>query len=522
MKPSVWIPILLAALITGLVTVGRTSERAAASQSPDIVIILCDQLSARVLSCYGGPVPTPNIDRIAQEGVLFRNASCTFPVCSPSRATLATGLYPHSHGITHNVMRRDYPMVPSPATQEGLKAADVTTESILYRAGYATHFYGKWHLTDENLPYYSDMFTEHDAYAREMASDFESVRGTDRNSWMDWYDWALPVRQTPTFLQAVRQASGGWQGKAYVDFVTKMGRLDLPLAKTFDVRVADKTVECIKRAGAAPLMVTCSFNAPHDPNVVTSPYYEMFDPAAIRLPENGDIREPQHEKSWSRQMVAGFGERGLREFLRIYYASVRMLDDQVGRILTALEETGRLEHTAVLFTADHGDMVGGHGMAWKSNSSFYDEIVLVPLAIRYPPLFRPQSCDLETGLIDLMPTLLDIADQPCPAASQGQSLVPFLTGMKPASEARPFSFSERMPSNPDNTRQRGARPGASFMVRGQGWKYIRYSNGSQVLYDLQHDPGETVNRIDDEACAERAKTMAAALHKWLEQTSWQQ
>jgi arylsulfatase A-like enzyme len=507
-------------LFAGLVRVGRTAERAAGLRSPDIVIILCDQLSARVLGCYGGPVPTPNIDRIAHEGVLFRNASCTFPVCSPSRATLATGLYPHSHGITYNVMRRDYPMVPSPATQEGLKAADVTTESILYRAGYATHFYGKWHLTDEDLPYYSDMFTEHDAYAREMALEFETVRGTDRSSWMNWYEWALPVRQTSTFFKAARQASIGWQGKPYLDFVTKMGRLDLPLAKTFDVRVADKTVECIKRAGPAPLMVTCSFNAPHDPNVVTSPYYEMFNPAAILLPENGDVREAWHEKSWSRQMVVGLGEPGLREFLRIYYASVRMIDDQVGRILTALEEAGRLDRTAIVFAADHGDMVGGHGMAWKSNSSFYDEIVLVPFLIRYPPLFRPQICDLDTGLIDLMPTLLEIAHQPCPTTSQGQSLVPFLTGTKPASEARQFSFSERVPANPHNTRQHGARPGASFMVRGQGWKYIRYANGSQVLYDLRQDPGETVNRIDDQTCVERSETMVVALQKWLEQTGW--
>ncbi|MBM4090145.1 MAG: DUF229 domain-containing protein [Planctomycetes bacterium] len=134
------------------------------------------------------------------------------------------------------------------------------------------------------------------------------------------------------------------------------------------VRVADKTVECIKRAGAAPLLVTCSFNAPHDPNVVTSPYYEMFDPATIVLPQNGDVREPRHEMSWSRQMVVGLGEPGLREFLRIYYASVKMLDDQIGRVLTALEETGRLDRTAVVFTADHGDIARMVEAIWKTDA----------------------------------------------------------------------------------------------------------------------------------------------------------
>ena len=166
-------------LFAGLVRVGRTSERAAGSRSPDIVIILCDQLSARVLGCYGGPVPTPNIGRIAHEGVMFRNACCAFPVCSPSRATLATGMYPHSHGITYNVMRRDYPMVASPPTQEGLKSADVTTGSILYAAGYATHFYGKWHLTDEYLPYYSDMFSS----LRTETFEKHGMRRVGRGRW---------------------------------------------------------------------------------------------------------------------------------------------------------------------------------------------------------------------------------------------------------------------------------------------------------------------------------------------------
>lgn len=517
-RQSLWRSILASG---AMIAVGAQAEVGA--RAPNVLLIMCDQLNARVLGCYGGPVQTPNIDRIAREGVLFRNASCPWPVCSPSRATIVTGLYPHSHGITHNVMRRDYPAVPAPPTEEGIKVSDVTTEGILHAAGYSTHFYGKWHLLDDDLPYYTDMFTEHGAYAREMAPAFDAVRKTGRDSWMDWYGWALPVAIDSRYREALVAAESIWSARApYLDFVKKMGRLEMPPSKSFDVRVADKVIDRIRSMGGGRFMITCSFNAPHDPNVAPSPYYEMFDPAAIALPANSDAREPRHEKSWSRQMVLGFGREGLREFLRVYYAMVRMIDDQVGRVLAALGESGQTDSTVIVFTADHGDMAGGHGMVWKSNSSFYEEIVRVPLLIRYPPLFRPQECDLEANLVDLMPTLLEMTGRPCPPTAQGQSLVPFLTGRKAVPEARRFAFCERVPPGKGNTRQRGARAGASFMVRGQGWKYIRYADAGEALYDLRNDPGETKNRIGEVACAPRKRAMADALEEWQGRTDWRQ
>ncbi len=102
----------------------HAKDRDGFAASPNVLIIMCDQLNAHVLGCYGGPVPTPHIDRIAREGVRFTNAVCTTPFCSPSRASLITGLYPHTHGIVTNVMRRDYPAISSPATQEGIKVSE--------------------------------------------------------------------------------------------------------------------------------------------------------------------------------------------------------------------------------------------------------------------------------------------------------------------------------------------------------------------------------------------------------------
>lgn len=493
---------------------------AASTTSPNVLIIMCDQLTAGVLGCYGGPLPTPHVDRLAREGVCFRSAICTTPFCSPTRASIITGLYPHTHGIVYNANRRDYPAIEAPPTEEGIKAADTTTEKILFAAGYSTHHYGKWHLMDEDLPYYTDMYGEHHEYAAEEAETFRAVRQRAQNTWMNWYEWALPVDQSTAFLRAVEHLGGCWEGQRHAEFVVRMGRLALPAAQHFDVRTADKTVERIAAPRQGPFMITCSFNAPHDPNVVPSPYYEKFDPAAIRLPANRDVREPRYERDWSRRIVADLGEPGLREFLRIYYASVKLVDDQVGRILAALERAGVLDKTVIVFTADHGDMAGGHGMVWKSNGSFYDEIARVPLLVRYPPLVKPQSSDLAVDLTDLMPTLLEIVGQPIPPQAQGQSLVPYLTGRADPGTARPYAFCERVTANAEHSRQ--VKPGtrASFMVRGQGWKYWRHPNGEEYLYHLAADPGETRNLAADKACQTRKNELIAALEAWLNRTGY--
>jgi arylsulfatase A-like enzyme len=501
-----------------LVFLAMFSSTLLATDRPNVLVIMCDQLNANVLSCYGGDVPTLNIDRLAREGVRLNNAVCTTPFCSPSRASLVTGQYPHTHGIVYNVNRRDYPTYDSPPKQEGIKASDITTEKLLHAAGYSTHQYGKWHLTDDDLPCYNDVYGEHHEYAREMATTFADVRKRDADTWMNWYDWALPTERSVPFLKAVESVKDRWPKDKLAEFVTKMGRLQLPLSQNFDVRVADKTIERITALRDRPFMITCSFNAPHDPNVVPSPYYEMFDPAKIKLPANRNVIESRFAKDWGRQVVADLGEPGLREFLRIYYASIKLVDDQVGRVLKALESSGQLDRTIIVFTADHGDMAGGHGMVWKSTGAFYDEIVRIPLLVRYPRAFKPQRCDLAADLTDIMPTLLELTGQPIPPSVEGQSFVPYLTGRRDPSQARRYSFCERIIGNKENTRKLSPSPKGSFAVRGQGWKYIRYVDGTEFLYHLAADPGETVNEASNPAHQSRKQEMIAALKAWQHQT----
>ncbi len=159
-------------------------------------------------------------------------------------------------------------------------------------------------------------------------------------------------------------------------------------------------------------------------------------------------------------------------------------------------------------------------MVWKSTSAFYDEIVRVPLLIRYPPQLKPQRCDLAVDLTDLMPTLLELTGQRVPGAVQGQSLLPYLTGRAALAKARPYAFCERVSPNPQHVRRLGPATRGSFAVRGQGWKYIRYPDGQESLYDLTADPEETRNRANDPECASRKHEMAEALGTWLKRTGW--
>ncbi|MHB1483606.1 MAG: sulfatase family protein [Saccharofermentanales bacterium] len=490
---------------------------------PDILILMCDQLNARAIGCYGGAVPTPHIDRLAKEGVLFTNSTCAYPICSPSRASIITGQYAHKHGLIHNCMKYDYLQDELPDSEEGIKKSDITTESILNGIGYETHHYGKWHLLGEKLPYYPDMYLEHFQYADEMKEKFVEIRKHDSDKWMDWYGWALPVKISEKHRSAMNSIGDRWDDLKYADLIKKAGRLEMDIKDTFDDRVVEKTISAIKKYKHEPFMITCSFNDPHDPNVIPSPYYELFDPDDIAFPANKNVIEKQFENDWSRELVSKPGDDALKELMRIYYAQVKFVDDEVGRILAVLDEEGLTNNTVVIFIADHGDMMGGHGMFWKSSFNLYDEIVRVPCIIRYPDKILPDICDAPLSGVDIMPTLFSLCGQNVPSFAQGYDFAPFLTGKGSLDDAPEYSFCERLRENPDHIRIPYERKAGGYMIRGKKWKYIRYVNDKdEILYDylynLEKDPHEIDNLADKQECSEIVSGLSLKIDEWLSGT----
>lgn len=481
-------------------------------QPPNILIIMCDQLNANVLGCYGGPVPTPNIDRIAAEGALFNNATCPTPFCSPSRASLLMGRYPHSHGIVYNVE----------TAAEGLHATDVTTDSILHAANYESTRAGKWHLGLETLPQYSAAYDYEIQYVAEKQPLFQEALLLPPDQRMQFATQTYPVKRSPILLDAVSKLGTKWDTSPYAELIEKMGHLQFSLEQTFDARAADEIIAQLLLSTTKPFIKTCSFVWPHPPNLAPTPYYDLFDPRTIRLPNNRDTRETLFEKNWARKSMADLNEGALREFLRIYYATVKLVDDQVGRILHTLETTGALQNTAIIFTADHGDMAGGHGMVGKNTTAFYDEIVRIPFLLRYPARIPPQRTDIAACLTDVMPTLLDLTGQPIPTDVQGHSLVPYLTGALNPAQAPQYTFSERVTANALTTREVAPGTTGSFMVRGTGWKYLKFKTGNEYLYDLVNDPGETTNLAKASEHLTTKNRMIGELNAWLLRTAYPQ
>lgn len=519
-----------------LLQIGTTllvsSFSAAAAEQPNVLLIFPDQLQRDVLSCYGGPVSTPNIDRLAREGVRFTEATCPTPYCSPTRMSLVTSLYPHQHGVVQNTGWK----------QRGMTMKDQTYPRVLFNDGYATHHYGKWHLESvkkgDTMPWYTDQFRYFPEFFDSMADQFGVYRERGEGRFSDWYGLIFPI-QISDELQAALDHNDLWEkwrdhwaGK----MVLGMGRLELEHEDCYDFQVADKAIETIKKrtAEGKPFMINIGFNIPHDPYLVPAPYYEQFPVDEIELPDNVHALHDRFKKDWSRQVNLetrgpNGEETGMLEFMRIYYGNVKFLDDQIGRVLQALEETGQMDNTVIVFLSDHGDMVGGHGMTWKETVAFYEEVATIPLIFRYPKTLKPHINKTPANTVDVFPTIFDLLGRKQLPGIEGQSLVPYMTGDKKPEEAFPYTFSVRISNNPDAQREILPEMAGHFMVRGNGFKYMVYSQTDDpryredpidVLFDLKNDPGETIDLANNPEFEPVKKEMNQALHNWLDRTGW--
>ena len=460
----------------------------------NVLFLMTDEQHHRSLSLTGNPyIQTPNMDRIGREGARLEYATCVTPYCSPSRASILTGVYPHRHGILVNVDPRRSPDQP-PLKQDAFP----NTETILHRRGYASAHRGKWHLGDKGD---FDCYESWD-YAMKTNAEY-SLFLDERLPLAQFADHPSPakylrrpVEMIPVIEKGYREFTADKANK--VAYISIIGRSLVPPELLPETQITNQVLELMDRHADKQFMITASWSPPHDLWVIPEPYYSMVDRAKIELPGSTAL-PPWDQKGVSRRLGDLVGPEGLREYAAIYHGMVKYIDDQVGRILKKLDDLGLAENTLVVFTTDHGDMVGAHGCIGKSVFGFYDDLVRIPLVMRLPRRIKAGAVVSQpVSQIDFMPTILDYLGLPVPEKIHGRSMRPLIEG--------------RSVPWPDYAFCQRANQGR--MLRTERFKYVWGQNGRVVLlYDLKNDPHEDTNLAADPAHREALAGMHARLRK---------
>lgn len=439
-----------------------------AAPPPNIVLIIVDDLRFDDLACTGNTfVKSPHMDRIAAEGVMFRSAFSTTPLCSPSRATILTGLYPHTHGITDNTDR-------SPQSHRL-----ATFPRALQSAGYRTGYVGKWHMGNDSSP-------------RPGFDTWACLEGQG-----DSFNPELNVNGKPT------------PSKGYItDVLTDHARdfLRQKSDKPFFLLLAHKAMhpQTAQRADG-------SLSDPAASNFVPAERHKNLY-AGVKIPRRPNEDDSLAGKPALQQKIDGLPplSRATGSSDEAILGRLRMLasvDESTGDIFKVLEQTGQLEKTLVILTSDHGYFYGEHGLSVERRLA-YEETIRIPLLMRYPALIKAgQKRDQLVTTLDFAPTLLELGRAGEGKGLQGHSLVPLLKENGP--ELREAFLIEYYT---DKVFPRIRNMGYQA-VRTHDWKYIHYVDmeGMDELYDLNRDPYEMRNRIADKVMAEPLKKMKETL-----------
>lgn len=431
---------------------------ASAAAKPNVLIIQTDEHNFRTLGCYrallskeqafiwgeGVAVETPHIDSLAKRGALCDRFYATSPVCTPSRASFLSGRYPQNTGAPRN----DLP----------LRDDVVTFGEVLRRAGYTTGYAGKWHVDGPARPGWSP--------ARQFG--FQDNRYMfNRGHWKQLEDTAAgPAVKARNAKGAPTYNVVGADAKSFTtDFL------------------ADKTVAFIQAHKSEPFCFMVSFPDPHGPNTVRAPFETLFAHLKFQRPSSA-------------------GGKGAMENMVRYFGMVKCLDDNVGKILEALRGAGVLENTLVVFTADHGDMCGEHGLVNKGVP--FEGSARIPFLIAYPGQIKPGTVLHEAlATVDFKPTLLGLLGLPRDARDEGRDASAlFLTGQAP-------------PQWKDVAFSRNAN-GRWLMAVSSRHKLILFPDATPCLFDLDQDPFELRNLFEAPTSRETVRALARALADYTE------
>jgi arylsulfatase A-like enzyme len=453
---------------------------------PNIVYIVTDQQRYDTLSSVGRTsCRTPNLDRLAAEGVRFDNAYTVCALCSPARTSMLTGRYPHSHRMWNNNDMMQWAV-------RDLPDAERMISQDLVEADYNCGYVGKWHCGESKLPGtygFAGMEVPNygNPYRTQEYADYLAQRGLE------------PPERIPSMIEGASGHYGGPLEACAPHFLTEFA---IELLKGFN--------EEQERSGK-PFMLFLSYWGPHAPYLVPEPYASMYDPAKAELWANYREDLSSKPRVQDRHRLAFYGlvsDDAWRDRIAKYWGFCSFIDDEIGRLLDRLREMGREEDTAVLFSTDHGDMTGSHGGIMDKGPFMYEETYHIPLIARVPWITTAgTTCGAFVSNMDLAPTVLDIAGLSIPDDHQGRSLVGLFQNLQAEwrddlmSEfhGHRFLYSQRM-------------------VRWEHYKYIFNAPDEDELYDLASDPHELDNLIDDAVHSGVAEEGRQRLWQWIQDT----
>lgn len=446
---------------------------------PNFIFLMADQLTAFALKLYGNPIcRTPNIDRLAQRSTQFKNMYCNFPLCAPSRVALLTGRLPSDVGVYDNASE--------------FSAQIPTFLHYLKLKGYSTTLSGKMHFVGPDQQH---------GFQERLTTD---IYPSDFGWTPDWHQ-EVPIAPTGMNMRSVIEA-GSCRRSMQLDY---------------DDDVVNRGVQKIYDLGRLqrdkPFFLGISLTHPHNPYVCMDEYMDLYQRAEIDMPHVGPIpfeqQDAHSQRLWYmfRQDEFTVNSEHVRTARHAYYAMVSYVDAQVGRILDALEAMDLDGSTVIVLTSDHGDMLGERGLWYKW--VHYESAVRIPLLVSLPGQQHARVENSLVSLVDLFPTLTDLAGITLPEAQlqelDGRSLLPYLQVQEQGDAPEPDDVVVYGEMNGE-----GAHA-PCLMVRTGRYKLIVSEGDPPLFYDLKEDPHEEHNLANSAAhVVQRDRLMQLAHARW--------
>ena len=461
-------------------------KQAKQTRRPNVMIFIMDQQRRDSLGCYGNnTIQTPNLDKIAEGGVIFDNAFTTNPVCMPSRASMLTGRYPLAHGVKTNGI--------------ALPQSEITLPDILKKNGYKTASVGKIHLSpltaelDEDSP---ESMKHWEAGHRMPLPyyGFQKVRLCDGDLF-DWTDYYLYLKEKDEKLlellkkeNALTKPTGS----------PSSWKLALPEEYHASTWIGDESIKFLEGyvKENAPFLMHISFPGPHFPYVPPAPYCYMYDQTSVPMPRR-TIEETINGSKYLKIRLEKLGkvlgyspldmpEEYIREIIAHTYGLVTLVDKNIGRIIKKVEELNLSDNTIILFISDHGEHLGDHWLIYKA--LVYDELIRIPMIWKFPGhLLTGKRLNGMVSNIDIMPTILDLAGIEVPYGVQGNSI-------RAGLEGRDWNGRDCIIVQDDDPRTNDY----NHTLRTNRYRLTRYAElGIGELYDFEDDPNEFKCVFDD-------------------------